>query len=112
MTVPGGALFRTDSDEIDQTSYPTLAKTAELISIYRTHQVLIVGHTDASREAAYNQMLSKRRADLVKQFLVDNFDIDAARLATEGKGEEAPIASNGTHAGREANRRVEVLLLN
>jgi outer membrane protein OmpA-like peptidoglycan-associated protein len=112
MTVPGGVLFRTDSDEIDQTSYPTLAKIAELISIYRTHQVLIVGHTDASREAAYNQMLSKRRADLVKQFLVANFDIDAARLATEGKGEEAPIASNGTHAGREANRRVEVLLLN
>jgi outer membrane protein OmpA-like peptidoglycan-associated protein/HAMP domain-containing protein len=112
MTVPGSPLFRADSDEIEQTSYPTLAKVAELINIYRTHRVLIVGHTDASGEAAYNQMLSKRRADLVKRFLVDNFDIDAARLATEGKGEGAPIASNGTLAGREANRRVEVLLLN
>ena len=112
MTVPGSPLFRADNDEIEQTSYPTLAKIAELISIYRTHRVLIVGHTDASGEAAYNQMLSKRRADLVKRFLVDNFDIDAARLATEGKGEDAPIASNGTLAGREANRRIELLLLN
>jgi outer membrane protein OmpA-like peptidoglycan-associated protein len=112
MTVPGSPLFRADSDEIEQRSYPTLAKVAELINIYRTHRVLILGHTDASGEAAYNQMLSKRRADLVKRFLVDNFDIDAARLATEGKGEDAPIASNGTLAGREANRRIELLLLN
>jgi outer membrane protein OmpA-like peptidoglycan-associated protein len=112
MTVPGGPLFRADSDEIKQTSYPTLAKLAELLNIYRSHRVLIVGHTDASGEAAYNQMLSQRRADLVKQFLVDNFEIDAARLATAGQGENAPIASNRTLAGREANRRVEVLLLN
>jgi outer membrane protein OmpA-like peptidoglycan-associated protein len=112
VTVPGSALFRANSNEIEQTSYPTLAKVAELISIYPAQRVRIVGHTDAHGEAAYNQMLSKRRADTVKQFLVDNFDIDAARLATEGKGEDAPIASNGTHAGREVNRRVEVLLLN
>jgi outer membrane protein OmpA-like peptidoglycan-associated protein len=112
MTVPGSPLFRADSSEIEQMSYSTLAKVAELINIYRTHRVLIVGHTDASGDAAYNQMLSKRRADLVKQFLVGNFDVDAARLITEGKGEDAPIASNGTLVGREANRRIEVLLLN
>jgi outer membrane protein OmpA-like peptidoglycan-associated protein len=112
VTVPGSALFRANSNEIEQTSYPTLAKVAELLSLYPAHRVLIVGHTDAYGEAAYNEVLSKRRADTVKQFLVDNFDIGAARLATEGKGEDAPIASNGTRAGREINRRVEVLLLN
>jgi outer membrane protein OmpA-like peptidoglycan-associated protein/predicted nucleic acid-binding Zn-ribbon protein len=111
MSIPGGALFRTNSDEIEQTSYPTLAKLAELINASDGRQVLIVGHTDATGEAAYNQILSKRRADLIKQFFVDNFDIDAARLVTEGKGEETPIASNGTPDGREANRRVDVLLL-
>jgi outer membrane protein OmpA-like peptidoglycan-associated protein len=112
VTVPGSALFRANSNKIEQTSYPTLAKVAELINIYPAHRVLIVGHTDAYGEPAYNQVLSKRRAETVKQFLVDNFDISAARLATEGKGEDAPIASNGTLAGREVNRRVEVLLLN
>jgi outer membrane protein OmpA-like peptidoglycan-associated protein len=112
IRVSGGGLFRANSDEIAQTAYHTLAKLAELINGYDGRQVLIVGHTDASGETAYNQMLSKRRADQVRQFFIDNFDIDAARLITEGKGEDAPIASNRTYDGREANRRVEVLLLN
>jgi outer membrane protein OmpA-like peptidoglycan-associated protein/predicted nucleic acid-binding Zn-ribbon protein len=112
MTVPGGSLFKVNSDDIEETAYDTLAKLAELINAYDDRTVLIVGHTDAIGDAAYNQMLSERRTDLVKQFFVDNFEIDSARVSTAGKGEEAPIASNSTNAGRRANRRVEVLLLN
>jgi outer membrane protein OmpA-like peptidoglycan-associated protein len=54
VTIPGSGLFRVNSNEIEQTSYPTLAKIAELINIYPAHRVLIVGHTDAYGEAAYN----------------------------------------------------------
>ncbi len=111
LTVPGEGLFATNSDRIEPTANDTLAKVAELINAYDGHPVKIVGYTDAIGEPAYNKVLSQRRANLVKQFFVDNFDINGARLSTEGRGEEQPIASNDTLAGRQANRRVEVLIL-
>ncbi len=111
LTVPGEGLFATNSDRIEPTANDTLAKVAELINAYDDHQVKIVGYTDAIGDAAYNKVLSQRRANLIKQFFVDNFDINGARLATEGRGEEDPIASNDTLTGRQANRRVEVLIL-
>ena len=87
-------------------------EVAELAALYDDRRLLIVGHTDALGEAAYNQYLSRRRAEVVKDFLVESFGIEETRLAIEGKGEEQPIASNATQDGRRANRRVEILLLN
>ncbi len=112
LTVPGTDLFTHDSETIGESAHDALAKVAELISIYGDRQVLIMGHTDAMGEANYNKILSERRADLVKQFFVEHFAIDSSRLATAGLGEERPIASNATRAGRHANRRVEVLIMN
>lgn len=111
MTVPGAALFAINSETIEPTAYDTLAKVAELIDAYRDHEVMIVGHTDSIGDEAYNQMLSQRRAELVKQFFVDNFDVEAERLSIDGRGEAQPIATNATVSGRQANRRVEVLIL-
>jgi outer membrane protein OmpA-like peptidoglycan-associated protein len=90
----------------------SLAKVAELINLYKRQPVLIIGHTDAIGAPDYNQTLSERRAGLVRQFFIDHFDVEAARLSTQGMGEQEPIASNATAAGRRANRRVEVLILN
>jgi flagellar motor protein MotB len=98
--VPGGLLFAVDSEAVQDSAHDTLAK------------VLIVGHTDAIGDAAYNRQLSERRAELVKQFFVDNFEVEEDRLSTQGFGEERPIASDATREGRRANRRVEVLILN
>jgi outer membrane protein OmpA-like peptidoglycan-associated protein len=112
LTVPGRGLFATNSDQIQPTAEDTLAKVAELINAYHGHRVQIIGYTDSMGEAAYNKTLSQRRARLVKQFFVDNFAVDGRRLSTEGRGEDQPIASNKTPAGREANRRVEVMILN
>jgi outer membrane protein OmpA-like peptidoglycan-associated protein len=112
MTVPGASLFEINSDTIEPTAHDTLAKVAELIDAYKGHQVVIVGHTDSIGEASYNQSLSQRRAELVKQFFVDNFDIQDRRLQIEGRGEAQPIASNQTVEGRQANRRIDVLILN
>ena len=111
-TVPGEVLFPVGSDQVQADAYDTLAKVADLIGMYESRQVLIIGHSDSMGDAARNQQLSKRRADLVKQIFVENFDLPANRLITEGAGETHPIASNTTSQGRRANRRVDVLILN
>jgi outer membrane protein OmpA-like peptidoglycan-associated protein len=111
-TVPGELLFAVGSDEVQADAHDTLAKVAELIGMYDDRQVLIIGHSDADGDAADNQQLSERRAELVKQLFVDDFELAADRLSTQGLGEARPIASNATPQGRRANRRVEVLILN
>lgn len=112
MTVPGAELFAIDSERIEPSAHDALAKVAELINVYDGRAVLILGHTDAIGRAGYNQTLSEQRAHLVRQFFVEHFDIDQARLSTRGHGEEQPIASNETVRGRQANRRIEVVILN
>lgn len=112
MLVPGEKLFASNRKEIGEEAYDTLAKVAEVIGIYTDREVLITGHTDAIGDTAYNRALSERRADLVKEFFIDNFGLEAERLMTEGVGEDYPIATNATRAGRHANRRVEVMILN
>jgi outer membrane protein OmpA-like peptidoglycan-associated protein len=105
ITIPGAALFQSNSERIDAAAHETLAKLAELVKLYDDRKTLIVGHTDAYGEAAYNQYLATRRAEVIKKFFVENFEIEQTRLSIEGKGEEQPIASNATQDGRTANRR-------
>lgn len=112
MTVPGAILFAVNSDTIEQDAYGMLTKVAEMIELYQDRQVLIVGHTDAVGDDSYNQQLSERRAALVKDHFVEELGIEIARLASEGQGETRPIKSNATAEGRDANRRVEVIILN
>jgi OmpA-OmpF porin, OOP family len=112
-TVPGEVLFAEGSDRVQRAAaYDTLAKVAELIAMCHDRQVLIIGHSDARGDAARNRQLSERRAERVKQILVNSFEIEADRLSTEGRGDTLPIASNATPEGRRANRRVKVLILN
>jgi outer membrane protein OmpA-like peptidoglycan-associated protein/predicted nuclease with TOPRIM domain len=111
-TVPGELLFTVGGDEVPAGAYTTLAKVAELIDMYDNREVLIIGHSDAMGDPARNKQLSERRAERVKEILVNNYEIAADRLSTEGLGDAVPIASNATPQGRRANRRVEVLILN
>ncbi len=69
--------------------------------------VTITGHTDSVGNDAYNQDLSERRANAVKDYLVD-LGVDTARLTSNGEGEDNPVASNDTDEGRAQNRRVEL----
>lgn len=112
VTVAGSELFALNSERIEDAAYDTLGKVAELLDIYDDQPVVITGHTDAMGDEAYNLRLSERRADLVKAFFIDQFDIGAERLETRGAGEAEPVASNATLEGRKANRRVEVEILN
>jgi outer membrane protein OmpA-like peptidoglycan-associated protein len=72
-------------------------------------KVRIEGHTDGQGEAAANQALSQRRAEAVRSALV-SAGLPAARLQAVGRGEEAPVADNGSAGGRARNRRVEIVV--
>lgn len=111
MTVPGTILFAVNSEKIEPDAYDTLAKVAEIVDLYDDRDVLIVGHTDAVGDDGYNQKLSERRADLVRNYFVDEFKIGSERLSIEGQGEKHPITSNATSEGRDSNRRIEVIIL-
>jgi OOP family OmpA-OmpF porin len=74
-------------------------------------RVRVEGHTDSTGDAKYNLGLSYRRAESVKNYLVSK-GIDANRLSVVGFGEDKPLVSNKTRAGRAVNRRVEFKVLN
>lgn len=83
---------------------------ADVLAGHPDRQILIEGHTDDVGDEAFNQQLSERRADAVKDFLVSR-NVEAARIETRGFGESHPIASNDDAAGRQMNRRVSILIL-
>ncbi|NPA60430.1 MAG: OmpA family protein [Epsilonproteobacteria bacterium] len=101
--------FATDSAKITPYSMKKVRKFARFLLDHKGSLVHIVGHTDSRASDAYNMVLSKRRADAVKQALID-LGVSASRLSTEGRGERDPIASNATEQGRALNRRIEVTL--
>ena len=69
------------------------------------------GHTDSTGGVSYNKALSEQRAAAVRDYLVSR-GIDATRVRSRGVGPEFPVATNATEAGRQQNRRVEVIIQN
>ena len=84
-----------------------LTELASRLNSMNIEVVLAVGHTDPIGSSRYNQKLSMRRAQSVKEFLQTQ-SIEPARIYTDGKGELEPLANNKTRDGRAQNRRVEV----
>ena len=105
--VTHGILFDTDSDHIKPESAAVIQEVARGLKQNPGLKVEIDGHTDATGAPAHNMDLSKRRAEAVKNVLVSQFGIDAARLTTAGFGSTKPIDSNNTPQGKAQNRRVE-----
>ncbi len=83
-----------------------LKKVAEFLKTYPTTSAEIEGHTDNVGKPEYNKGLSQKRAEAVRQALIERFGVDGSRLTAKGYGEEKPIQDNGTAAGRAKNRRV------
>ncbi|MES9838835.1 MAG: OmpA family protein, partial [Candidatus Thiodiazotropha sp.] len=102
--------FELNSDRISGEYTSVLNKVADSLKARADIKSIdVIGHTDSTGSAAYNQTLSKRRAKAVAEYLGAQ-GVDQGMLSSMGKGESSPIADNGTKQGRAQNRRVELKL--
>lgn len=102
-------LFDLNKSSIRKSSYDALDAIVDIMKEYENAEFHIAGFTDSSGRSAYNLKLSKERAASVRSYLVSH-GIEAGQITSEGYGEQYPIATNKTAAGRQQNRRVEVSL--
>ncbi len=100
-------LFSSGNATIRAESYPDLNRLARLLIENQDVRIEVSGHTDNVGSATLNKRLSRSRAQAVKNYLVSQ-GVDGNRIEFEGYGFDKPIAPNTTPQGREANRRVEI----
>lgn len=110
VTMPQDILFATDSAILRGDLHADLAAVGANLLDYPSSTVQVVGHTDNTGDAAYNQALSTRRANAVASVLLDS-GVPGGRINAFGRGEDQPVASNLTTEGRAQNRRVEIIIL-
>jgi outer membrane protein OmpA-like peptidoglycan-associated protein len=110
VTLPQDILFATDSYSVRPDLQRDLNTVAGNLQAYPNSTIQIIGHTDNTGDAAYNQQLSQRRANAVANVLL-NAGIPSARVQAFGRGEEQPVSSNLSPEGRALNRRVEIVIL-
>ena len=105
----GDTLFATGKSELKSGASANLDRITAFLSEYPKRTAAIEGFTDSMGSDDMNQSLSERRANAVKNYLV-NQGVSSARLTASGRGENSPIADNDSAAGRQQNRRVEVVI--
>lgn len=109
VTLSQDILFATNSTAVSGASQSDLATVAGSLNRFPNTTVNVIGHTDNVGSAEFNQGLSQRRAQAVASLLVSN-GVSSSRVRSIGAGENQPIASNQTDAGRQQNRRVEIII--
>lgn len=109
IQLPGSILFDFDSANLRPDAERALTDVAQVIKAYDKRPVRIEGHTDAIASDEYNKALSERRAASVVNWLAAR-GVERGRLTSLGLGEQKPVATNDTAAGRQLNRRVEVVI--
>ena len=109
IRLSGSVLFDFDSDAIRADAERTLTEVAEVVGAYPGRPVRIEGHTDSIASDAYNLSLSERRAASVEKWLAAH-GVEGGRMTTQGFGESRPVADNDSAAGRQRNRRVEIVV--
>jgi len=105
-----GVYFDFDKATIKPEGKVVLNEAAALLQKHERVVVEVAGHTDSTGTDAYNQGLSERRANAVRDYLTSQ-GVKASRLTARGYGESRPVASNDTKEGRAENRRVELVVL-
>ena len=108
-TTLNNLFFDYDSDKILATSYAEIARLTQFLYDNPKVNINIVGHTDNQGNAKYNLDLSNRRANSLRNALIQ-YGVAESRMTAEGKGSTQPIATNETEEGRAQNRRVEVII--
>lgn len=109
VNMPQDLLFATDSATLRSDLTRDIRAVGGSLLKYPNSTVEVIGHTDNSGSAAYNQDLSQRRAVSVANVLRES-GVPNGRISAYGRGEDQPIASNLTPAGRAQNRRVEIII--
>jgi len=109
VTLNGGILFDTGKTALKPGAKSTLSKIAKQLQTDPSLKIAVEGHTDNVGGTAMNQTLSEKRANAVRDYLV-SAGISGDHITADGKGEESPIATNKTAAGRQQNRRVELVI--
>ncbi len=109
VTFKSDLLYDVDSAALKPGAYPEIQRVAEVLNQYPQTRITVAGHTDSTGSEQYNQQLSERRAQNVKDALVQS-GVQASRITTVGYGEAQPVASNYTPEGRQLNRRVVITI--
>ncbi len=109
VNMPQDVLFATDSATLRPALQRDLQAVAANLKSYPNSAIEVIGHTDNTGEAAYNQDLSERRAQSVAGVLRAS-GVPGSRVQALGRGENQPVASNLTPAGKAQNRRVEIII--
>jgi outer membrane protein OmpA-like peptidoglycan-associated protein len=104
-------LFDVNTATLKPESFGVIKEIAGVLKEHAAIRINITGHTDSDGAEAANLSLSQKRAAAVKEALVNEFGLDAARIETAGKGETQPVADNTTREGKAANRRVDFVKL-
>ena len=103
--------FDVDKTYIKPKYHSQIKKVADFMQTYPNTEAVIEGHTDSTGSDAYNLDLSRRRAESVQNYLINNLGIASQRLSTKWYGEKQPVASNATAEGRQRNRRVLAIIV-
>ena len=108
VTLAADQEFDFDKAVLKPAALSELDRLAEHLRGINIKMVHVVGYTDGIGTDAYNDKLSLRRADAVRDYLVNKGGVDPKLIDTEGRGKRDPVADNKTKEGRAKNRRVEV----
>ena len=111
LSLGSNVLFDTGSDVLKPGADQQINRVAQFLQGQSTVKLRIEGYTDSTGSSSYNEALSQRRAEAVYQALVSG-GVDPARLQAVGRGMQLPLATNDTAAGRQLNRRVELIFSN
>ena len=109
VTLSGSILFRSGESTLLSSAQVKLDQVAKALLAVRERNLIVEGHTDSQGSESYNQGLSQRRADAVRDYLVQR-GYPADRIQARGKGKGRPIADNASPEGRANNRRVEIVI--
>ena len=109
ITLSGSVLFRSAESTLLSSAQVKLDQVANALLDVRARNLIVEGHTDSQVSESYNQGLSQRRADAVRDYLVQK-GYPADRIQARGMGEGHPIADNASPEGRANNRRVEIII--
>jgi outer membrane protein OmpA-like peptidoglycan-associated protein len=109
VTLSGSVLFKSDESTLLSSARVKLDQVATALLAIRARNLIVEGNTDSQGSDAYNQNLSQRRADAVRDYLVER-GYPADHIQSRGRGEGNPIANNASPEGRANNRRVEIII--